>query len=81
MAGRAAGCEIILPVVFDPATPVAVRVRAVYDLGTWVKILVGAIPFVASTTELATLSITSHTLEVGVTCALEALFAAPVGNA
>ena len=81
MASRAPRCEIILPVVFDPATPLAVRAHAVTDLGTWVNVLVGVIPFVADTLELATLSITSHTLEVSVTCALKALFAAPVDDA
>ena len=66
-------CEIVLPVVFDPATPFAVRAHAVADLGTWVNLLVSVIPFIADTLELATLSVCSHTLEVGVTCALEAL--------
>ena len=81
MAGRSPRCEIILPVVFHPAVPFAERARAVCDLGTWVNVLVGVIPFVADTLELATLSVASHTLEVGVTCALEALFAAPVDDA
>ena len=77
MASRAPRCEIILPVVFDPAVPYSVRAHVAHDLGTWVNILTGVIPFVGSTIELATLSISSHTLEVSVTCALEALFAAP----
>ena len=78
MAARAPRCEVILPVVFHPATPFTVRAHVVNDLGPWVNVLVGVIPFVANTLELATPSVTSHTLEVGVTCALEALFAAPV---
>ena len=77
MASGSLRCIVILPVVFDAATPIAVRAHAVHDLGTWVNVLVGVVPFVGSTSDLASLSTASHVLEISVTCSLKALLASP----
>ena len=81
MASRPPRCEVVLPVVFDAAVPITVRTHAVTDLGTWINVLVGAIQYIGDPLELAALSIASHNLEVSVTCAIEALLAAPVDDA
>ena len=77
MAGRVQRAEIILPVVFGDDVPLGLCEAAVLDLDTWVNVLVGVIPYLEDVAALTQLSAVDHLRSVSVTCALEALFAAP----
>ena len=77
MTSRGRRAEIVLPVVFGEDVPWGLREAAVSDLGTWVNILVGVIPYFEDVATLTQLSTADHLRQVSVTCALEALFEAP----
>ena len=79
MARRSPRAEIVLPVVFDEGLPLELREAAAGDLGEWVNVLIGAIPFLefSALTELSTVD---HLRQVSVTCALEALLASPAAE-
>ena len=79
MARSAPRADIVLPVVFDEDVPFELRAAAAGDLGEWVNVLVGAIPFLEFSA-LTALSTVDHLRQVSVTCALEALLASPVAE-